>query len=43
MLNIFKTALNDRAKKFSGKTDFLEGVCAASALVAAADGDIDDK
>jgi tellurite resistance protein len=43
MLQTFKNALGDRAKKFSGKTDFLEAVCAASALVAAAEGDIDDS
>lgn len=30
-------------QKFSGRTDFLEAVCASAALVAAADGDIDDK
>jgi tellurite resistance protein TerB len=28
--------------KFSGRTDFLEAVCAAAALVAAADGEIED-
>jgi len=28
--------------KFSGRKDFLEAVCAASALIAAADGDIED-
>lgn len=35
--------LTGAAQKYSGKTDFLEAVCAASALVAAADGDIDDN
>lgn len=29
-------------QKFSGRTDFLEAVCAAAALVAAADGEIED-
>lgn len=38
-----KSLLGDKAKKFSGRTDFLEAVCAASALVASADGDLDDK
>lgn len=43
MLQMFKNLLGDKAKKFSGKTDFLEAVCAASALVASADGDLDDS
>lgn len=30
-------------QKFSGRTDFLEAVCAAAALVAAADGEIEDS
>jgi tellurite resistance protein TerB len=29
--------------KFSGRTDFLEAVCAAAALIAAADGEIEDS
>jgi len=29
-------------QKFSGRTDFLESVCAAAALIAAADGEIED-
>lgn len=29
-------------QKFSGRTDFLEAVCAGAALVAAADGEIED-
>ncbi len=29
-------------QKFSGRTDFLEAVCAAAALIAAADGEIED-
>ena len=43
MLAMFKSLVGDKAKKFSGKTDFLEAVCAASALVATADGDLDDS
>ncbi len=43
MLAMFKSLVGDKAKKFSGKTDFLEAVCAASALVATADGDLDDN
>lgn len=35
--------LTGAAQKFAGRTDFLEAVCAASALVAAADGSIDDN
>mgnify|MGYP000538868922 CR=1 FL=1 len=29
--------------KFNGRTDFLEATCAAAALIAAADGDIEDS
>ena len=29
-------------QKFSGRTDFLEATCAAAALIAAADGEIED-
>ena len=32
----------EAASKFSGRTDFLQAVCAAAALIAAADGDIED-
>lgn len=38
----FGKKASDAVKKFSGKTDFLEAVCAACALVASADGTIDD-
>ena len=31
------------AAKFSGRKDFLESVCAAAALISAADGDIEDS
>ena len=37
-----KSAFTGKVSKFSGRTDFLEAVCAASALVAAADGDVSD-
>lgn len=43
MLAVFKSLVGDKAKKFSGKTDFLEAVCSASALVATADGELDDS
>lgn len=42
MLQAFKNLLGDKAKRFSGRTDFLEATCAACALVAAADGDLGD-
>ena len=35
-----KAKLSGASKKVSGRLDFLEAVCAASALVAAADGDV---
>ncbi|WP_216330645.1 TerB family tellurite resistance protein [Rhizobium sp. X9] len=38
----FKEKLTGSVNKYSGRKDFLEAVCAASALVAAADGDISD-
>ncbi len=38
-----KEKLGGAIKKFSGRKDFLEAVCAACALVAAADGEISDK
>lgn len=38
----FGKKATDAVKKFSGRTDFLEAVCAASALIASADGTIDD-
>jgi tellurite resistance protein TerB len=44
MFNLKKLTgfLGDSANKFSGNTDFLEGACALCALVAAADGSVDD-
>lgn len=38
----WKEKLSGSFKKFSGRKDFLEAVCASSALVAAADGEITD-
>lgn len=43
MFASLKEKLLGLGNKFAGKTDFLEAVCAASALVAAADGDIEDS
>ncbi len=37
-----KQKLSGSVNKYSGRKDFLEAVCAASALVAAADGDVSD-
>jgi tellurite resistance protein TerB len=42
MFKMFKEKLAGAASRFSGKTDLLEATCAACALVAAADGDIED-
>lgn len=38
-----KAVSTEVAAKYNGNKDFLEAVCAASALVAAADGDIEDS
>ena len=38
----FKSKVTGGINKFSGRTDFLEAVCASAALVAFADGDISD-
>jgi tellurite resistance protein TerB len=43
MFKNLKEKLSGGAKRMSGRTDLLEAVCASAALVAAADGDIDDK
>ena len=43
MLAKFKEMLAGNVNKFSGRKDFLEAVCASCALVAAADGSIDDS
>jgi tellurite resistance protein TerB len=40
---MFKERLQGAASRFSGKTDLLEATCASCALVAAADGDIEDE
>lgn len=42
MFAAMKEKLLGGAKKLSGRTDALEAVCAAAALVAAADGEIED-
>jgi tellurite resistance protein len=43
MLSMFKDKLSANKNRMNGNTDLLEAVCAAAALVAAADGDIDDS
>jgi tellurite resistance protein len=42
MFASIKAKLSGGVNKYSGRKDFLEAVCAASALVAAADGDVSD-
>lgn len=42
MFNIFKKAATDQLNKYSGNKDFLEAVCATAALVASADGEIEE-
>lgn len=42
MLGMLKAALGSKMSKFAGRTDFLEGTCAACALVASADGSVSD-
>lgn len=43
MFKLLKEKLTGGASRLSGKTDLLEATCAACALVAAADGDIEDE
>lgn len=43
MFGFLKSKAKDSVQKFSGQTDFLEAVCAAAALIAAADGEIEDS
>jgi tellurite resistance protein TerB len=43
MFKGLKAKLGGSAKRISGRTDLLEAICAASALVAAADGDVADS
>lgn len=43
MIAVFKKMLNDRMGAMSGDKDFLEGVCAAAALVASANGIKDEE
>lgn len=40
---MFGGSVADAAAKFSGRKDFLESVCAAAALISAADGEIEDS
>lgn len=42
MFAALKSKLSGGVNKYSGRKDFLEAVCAAAALVAAADGEISD-
>lgn len=42
MFGMLKEKLGGGAKRFSGRTDLLEATCAACALVAAADGEVED-
>lgn len=42
-LGKLKNAFSGSVAKVSGRTDFLEAVCAASALIAVADGEIEDS
>jgi tellurite resistance protein len=43
LLSNLKSKFTGSVSKFSGRTDFLEAVCAAAALVAWADGNADDS
>lgn len=43
MFAALKQKLTGSVNKFSGRKDFLEAVCASCALVAAADGNIEDE
>lgn len=43
MFGLFKDKLQGAANRLSGKTDVLEAVCACAALVAMADGEIEDE
>jgi tellurite resistance protein TerB len=43
MLAKLQQMLGNNISKFSGQKDFLEAVCAASALIAVADGEIEDS
>lgn len=43
MLSKLKERFTGTVNKYSGNKDFLEAVCAASALIAAADGEVEDS
>lgn len=40
---LFGKKASEAVSKFSGRTDFLEATCAAAALIAVADGEIEDS
>ena len=42
MFQSLKEKFSSTTKRMDGRTDYLEAVCAASALIAAADGEIED-
>jgi tellurite resistance protein TerB len=42
VFKMLKSFVADKLSRYSGQTDFLEAVCAASALVANADGNVSD-
>ena len=42
MFGFLKSKAAEAGRQFSGRTDYLEAVCAAAALIASADGDIED-
>lgn len=43
VFGFLKSKAQEQAQKFSGSKDFLEGLCSACALTAAAEGGIDDN
>lgn len=43
MFGFLKKNVTEAASKFSGKKDYLEAVCAAVALIATADGELEDS
>lgn len=43
VFNFLKNKAQDRVNRASGNTDYLEAVCAAVALISAADGEIEDE
>lgn len=43
MFGVFKKRAETVVSKFNGRTDYLEATCAAAALIASADGEIEDN